>query len=215
MRRITAAGILCGVNVAAAFSGTVVTLRGSRCASLAAARSVRVIGAAGVDEKQKEEGVFEPHRPVGRRAVLSEAVTAGLVLGAAAPAGAKEGKAKAGAWAKHEGEFTEQELDGFTETKSGLLFKDIEEGTGVVPQPGQKIKAHCNVYVICMHVCMERERERERARAREREKERARAKQTDMPRHTHIHTHTRTDRQRQRDAYAGPCVRACELVHSD
>ena len=147
MRRITAAGILCGVNVAAAFSGTVVTLRGSRCASLAAARSVRVIGAAGVDEKQKEEGVFEPHRPVGRRAVLSEAVTAGLVLGAAAPAGAKEGKAKAGAWAKHDGEFTEQELDGFTETKSGLLFKDIEEGTGVVPQPGQKIKAHCNVYV--------------------------------------------------------------------
>jgi hypothetical protein len=25
----------------------------------------------------------------------------------------------------------------------GLLYKDIEEGTGVIPQPGQKIKAHC------------------------------------------------------------------------
>ena len=139
MRRITAAGILCGVHVAAAFSATAVTLRGGRCASLASARSVRVIGAAA--------NVAEPDGPVGRRAVLSEAVAAGLVLGAAAPAGAKEGKAKAGAWAKHEGEFTEEELDGFTETKSGLLFKDIEEGTGVVPQPGQKIKAHCNVYV--------------------------------------------------------------------
>jgi peptidylprolyl isomerase len=31
---------------------------------------------------------------------------------------------------------------------AGLLYKDIEEGTGVVPQPGQKIKAHCK-YTLC------------------------------------------------------------------
>ena len=137
MRSATAVVLCAGVQVAAAFSapGATLPLRGGRCAASAAAAhaggpSVQMVAASDV--------------PVSRRAVLSEAVGAGLILGAAAaPAGAKEAKAKAGAWAKHDGEFTEKELDGFTETKSGLLYKDIDEGTGVVPQPGQKIKAHC------------------------------------------------------------------------
>ena len=72
-------------------------------------------------------------------------LAAGIIVGTASPAMAKE-KVKAGAWAKHEvthyvvnmeffvslivflmlsalpqGEFTEQELDGFTETKSGKV----------------------------------------------------------------------------------------------
>jgi len=143
MRSATAVVLCAGVQVAAAFSapGATLPLRGGRCAASAAAAhaggpSVQMVAASDV--------------PVSRRAVLSEAVGTGLVLGAAAPAGAKEAKAKAGAWAKHDGEFTEKELDGFTETKSGLLYKDIDEGTGVVPQPGQKIKAHCEWgHVLC------------------------------------------------------------------
>ena len=85
---------------------------------------------------------------LGRRAMISEAsVAAGLLVGAPMSASAKGGKSS-GSWAKHDGEFTEAELDGFTETKSGLLYKDIEEGAGVVPQPGQKIKAHYSGYLL-------------------------------------------------------------------
>mmetsp|Transcript_84027 Transcript_84027/g.122869 ORF Transcript_84027/g.122869 Transcript_84027/m.122869 type:complete len:215 (+) Transcript_84027:11-655(+) len=85
---------------------------------------------------------------VGRRALLSEVLAAGVVVAAAAPVSAKVKKAKSGAWAAHEGDFTEDELDGFTETKTGLLYKDVEEGTGVIPQPGQKIKAHYSGYLL-------------------------------------------------------------------
>ncbi len=136
----TAIVVCAGVQAAAAFTapGATLPLRSGRCAAHAAAHA----GRPGV------QMVAAPDGPVTRRAVLYEAVGAGLVLGAAAPAGAKE--AKAGAWAKHQGEFTEEELDGFTETKSGLLYKDVEEGNGVVPQPGQKIKAHCELgHVLC------------------------------------------------------------------
>ena len=142
MRTWTAIVLCAGVPAATAFSapGATLPLRGGCCAAPAAAAHGRPV-----------QMVAAPDGPVSRRAVLYEAaVGAGLVLGAAAPAGAKEAKAKAGAWAKHQGEFTEEELDGFTETKSGLLFKDVEQGTGVVPQPGQKIKAHCELgHVLC------------------------------------------------------------------
>eukprot|EP00961_Rhodomonas_salina_P184198 2487229-Rhodomonas_salina.6 len=85
-------------------------------------------------------------------------------LGAAALAftkpSAADAKEKAGAWAKHDGPsvptadlappvgwsfFSAEELSGFTTTPSGLQFKDIEVGTGPVPVPGQKIKAHCEL----------------------------------------------------------------------
>ena len=85
---------------------------------------------------------------IGRRSLLSEAALVAGVAGLPLPASAKAGAKSAGAWAKHEGEFTEEELDGFTETKSGLLYKDIEVGTGVIPQTGQKIKAHYSGYLL-------------------------------------------------------------------
>mmetsp|Transcript_29466 Transcript_29466/g.46211 ORF Transcript_29466/g.46211 Transcript_29466/m.46211 type:complete len:225 (+) Transcript_29466:32-706(+) len=57
-------------------------------------------------------------------------------------------KERAGGWARHTGSFTDEELEGFTVTKSGLKVKDIVEGTGPIPQPGQKIKAHYSGYLL-------------------------------------------------------------------
>ena len=60
---------------------------------------------------------------LGRRAMISEAsVAAGLLVGAPLSASAKGGKSS-GSWAKHDGEFTEAELDGFTETKSVIRIE--------------------------------------------------------------------------------------------
>ena len=50
---------------------------------------------------------------------------------------------EAGAWAKHDGpSFTDSDFAGFSATASGLKFYDVEVGSGPVPKPGQKIKAH-------------------------------------------------------------------------
>ena len=37
---------------------------------------------------------------------------------------------------------------GFETTASGLQYKDIEVGTGAVPQPGQLIAAHYSGYLL-------------------------------------------------------------------
>jgi FKBP-type peptidyl-prolyl cis-trans isomerase len=54
----------------------------------------------------------------------------------------------AGAWAKHEGPFADSDFEGFSSTSSGLKFYDVEVGTGPMPNPGQKIKAHYSGYLL-------------------------------------------------------------------
>ena len=54
----------------------------------------------------------------------------------------------AGAWAKHDGPFSDSDFVGFSETASGLKFYDVEVGSGSVPKPGQKIKAHYSGYLL-------------------------------------------------------------------
>ncbi len=54
----------------------------------------------------------------------------------------------AGAWAKHEGPFADSDFVGFSSTASGLKFYDVEVGTGPMPNPGQKIKAHYSGYLL-------------------------------------------------------------------
>ena len=54
----------------------------------------------------------------------------------------------AGAWAKHEGPFADSDFAGFSSTASGLKFYDVEVGTGPMPNPGQKIKAHYSGYLL-------------------------------------------------------------------
>ncbi len=56
--------------------------------------------------------------------------------------------AGAGAWAKHEGPFSDPDFVGFSTTASGLKFYDVEVGTGPTPKPGQKIKAHYSGYLL-------------------------------------------------------------------
>lgn len=47
-----------------------------------------------------------------------------------------------GKWASHFGEFSEEELSGFSETATGLKVKDIITGEGATPQSGQSVTAH-------------------------------------------------------------------------
>ena len=44
--------------------------------------------------------------------------------------------------------FEDSEFDGMTTTASGLEYKIIEEGYGVKPVSGQKIKAHYAGYLL-------------------------------------------------------------------
>mmetsp|Transcript_160153 Transcript_160153/g.295173 ORF Transcript_160153/g.295173 Transcript_160153/m.295173 type:complete len:238 (+) Transcript_160153:85-798(+) len=84
---------------------------------------------------------------LGRRALLGAgAATAGAALLAAQPASAAP-KMSDGKWAKwskaDDGPFTEKFFEGFTETKTGLLYKVVDEGDiyGERPSEGQSVKA--------------------------------------------------------------------------
>ena len=79
-----------------------------------------------------------------RRAALAAAATA---LAAVPPAFAAPA-ASDGKWARHEGEFEDAEFDGFKKTDSGLEYKIVQEGYGVKPLAGQKIKAHYAGYLM-------------------------------------------------------------------
>mmetsp|Transcript_43246 Transcript_43246/g.81178 ORF Transcript_43246/g.81178 Transcript_43246/m.81178 type:complete len:237 (-) Transcript_43246:28-738(-) len=93
---------------------------------------------------------------MGRRALLGAGVaTAGAaLLPAAQPASAVavEPKMSDGKWAKwskaDDGPFTEKFFEGFTETKTGLLYKVVEDGYGVEPKAGQKIAAGYAGYLL-------------------------------------------------------------------
>ena len=64
-------------------------------------------------------------------------------------------KSAGGKWAQHYDEFTPDELEGFTETASGLQYKDIAEGDGAMPAKGQGVYAHYSGYLlVCVYACM-------------------------------------------------------------
>jgi FKBP-type peptidyl-prolyl cis-trans isomerase len=73
---------------------------------------------------------------------------AALLAGAATLSATDAHAAGAGAWAKHDGPFSDGDFEGFTATASGLKYYDVEVGTGPKPQPGQKIKAHYSGYLL-------------------------------------------------------------------
>lgn len=53
-----------------------------------------------------------------------------------------------GKWARRYDEFTDEDFQGFSTSPSGLQYKIIEEGFGVKPLSGQKIKAHYAGYLL-------------------------------------------------------------------
>ena len=74
---------------------------------------------------------------------------AAFVVGASimtSPTGASA--SASGVWAKHDGQFSEGDFSGFATTPSGLKYIDVEVGTGPMPAPGQKIKAHYSGYLL-------------------------------------------------------------------
>ena len=77
-----------------------------------------------------------------RRAVCASAfpVAAAAAFAAASPVEAASKPVSDGKWAQHFDEFTDADFDGFTTAPSGLQYKIIEEGFGVKPLSGQKIK---------------------------------------------------------------------------
>jgi hypothetical protein len=84
-----------------------------------------------------------------RRGWSRRLACAAIVAGAATTLSATEAYAAgAGAWAKHDGPFSDGDFEGFTATASGLKYYDVEVGTGPKPQPGQKIKAHYSGYLL-------------------------------------------------------------------
>ena len=84
--------------------------------------------------------------PLARRGVLFAAPLAAAV--AAAPAAyAEKGRASDGKWARRYEAFTDDDFKGFETTSTGLQYKIVEEGYGVKPTTGQKIKAHYAGYL--------------------------------------------------------------------
>jgi len=85
---------------------------------------------------------------VGRRALLAGSTIGGGVLFATPPALAAAKPASDGKWAKRFEEFTDADFEGFSTSASGLQYKVVEEGYGVKPLAGQKIKAHYAGYLL-------------------------------------------------------------------
>lgn len=82
-----------------------------------------------------------------RRAACTGFATFATVAGTCAPALAAPA-ASDGKWAKRFEEFTDADFEGFSTTTSGLQYKIVEEGYGVKPLAGQKIKAHYAGYLL-------------------------------------------------------------------
>mmetsp|Transcript_12179 Transcript_12179/g.29725 ORF Transcript_12179/g.29725 Transcript_12179/m.29725 type:complete len:188 (+) Transcript_12179:57-620(+) len=87
-----------------------------------------------------------PFQGMSRRSLMFGAGSA-IALGRTGPAQARPA-ASDGGWAKHDGEFTDTELSGFTTSSSGLEYKVVDEGYGVKPTAGQGIKAHYSGYLL-------------------------------------------------------------------
>ena len=98
---------------------------------------------------QRGGGVASPAASLFKQVTRRSAVTAAgaTALLAAMPSLAAP-TASDGKWARHEGEFSEEDFAGFSETPSGLKYKVVAEGYGVQPRSGQGIKAHYSGYLL-------------------------------------------------------------------
>jgi hypothetical protein len=91
-----------------------------------------------------------PSKMISRRAAAAVGFsTVGLFAGVAMPPAAlAAGKpASDGKWAARYEPFTDEDFADMTTTASGLQYKVVEEGYGVKPVAGQKIKAHYAGYL--------------------------------------------------------------------
>jgi len=84
---------------------------------------------------------------LSRRVALLGGTAAAVLAASSAPAHAAA-KTSDGKWASHFGEFADADFEGMSTTSSGLEYKVIEEGYGVKPAQGQKIKAHYAGYLL-------------------------------------------------------------------
>mmetsp|Transcript_37691 Transcript_37691/g.121135 ORF Transcript_37691/g.121135 Transcript_37691/m.121135 type:complete len:198 (+) Transcript_37691:23-616(+) len=82
-----------------------------------------------------------------RNMFIAAPMAAVLLSNVAAPAYAEKGKASDGKWARRFEPFEDSEFDDFQTSSSGLQYKVVEEGWGVKPTAGQKIKAHYAGYL--------------------------------------------------------------------
>ena len=81
-----------------------------------------------------------------RRAAGAALLLAPLLLGRpSSAAGSKSAKQK---WAKRSGEFTDEELEGFEESESGLQFKEVQPGSGATAARGEKVAAHFSAFAL-------------------------------------------------------------------
>lgn len=99
-------------------------------------------GRSGVAEPAAGDGRVAALAALGRRIDRRSLAAGAALLAAAAPAFAD------GRWASHFGEFTDADFEGMKTTDSGLQYKIVEEGTGVKPGVGQKIKANYAGYLL-------------------------------------------------------------------
>jgi len=136
--------ILCIISVGTLLSGAVAFQPGPTPIPALALGRGRA-GVAGACRMESSRGAV----PVPRRAALA---LLALPVVSGAPHSSNAAKPKRGAsngkWAQHYDEFTDEELEGFTETDSGLQYKDVEEGNGASPAKGSAVYTHYAGYLL-------------------------------------------------------------------
>lgn len=84
-----------------------------------------------------------------RKVITGASAAAALAAVGASPAfAAEKGKASDGKWARRFEAFEDADFEGFSTSPTGLQCKVFEEGYGVKPKAGQKIKAHYAGYLL-------------------------------------------------------------------
>eukprot|EP00325_Prymnesiales_sp_UTEX-LB-985_P026630 CAMPEP_0174716032 /NCGR_PEP_ID=MMETSP1094-20130205/22746_1 /TAXON_ID=156173 /ORGANISM="Chrysochromulina brevifilum, Strain UTEX LB 985" /LENGTH=192 /DNA_ID=CAMNT_0015915705 /DNA_START=15 /DNA_END=593 /DNA_ORIENTATION=+ len=79
---------------------------------------------------------------------LALQVAGGAALAALPPTAMAAKPVSDGKWAARYEPFTDEDFEGMKTTASGLQYRVVEEGYGVKPQAGQKIKAHYAGYLL-------------------------------------------------------------------
>jgi len=115
------------------------------CSGLALLAPVRALL---VPTTAKTPVVLASHQ--SRRALFAAGAAAAgtAAVLAAPPAYAAANKGSDGSWAKRFEPFEDSDFEGFETAPSGLKYKIVEEGFGVKPLAGQKIKAHYAGYLL-------------------------------------------------------------------
>merc|ERR1719393_749385 len=83
-----------------------------------------------------------------RRMLLASGAASIFSLATTDPVFAAANTGSDGKWARRFEPFEDVDFEGFETAPSGLKYKVVEEGFGVKPQSGQKIKAHYAGYLL-------------------------------------------------------------------